>query len=308
MKNIFIATSTFAKYSNEPIKILEGKGLIIYCNPLYRKINTDELIKYSKNAFGIIAGTETYSDEILDQLPNLKFISRLGVGMDNIDLEFAEKRGIKVFKTTTTPAPAVSELVLGLLIDLSRKISQSNQSLKNGTWHKRMGNLLQGKTLGVIGLGNIGKALVKLSSGFHFKVLAFDKNEDKSFAKKYNVSFCDLTTLLMNSDIVSIHLNLTNQTKYLIDQNNIKLMKPNAIIINSSRGGIIDEKALYKALKNKRIGGAGLDVFENEPYIGPLTELKNVILTPHIGTYAKEIRIKMEIEAVENLIRGLNET
>jgi D-3-phosphoglycerate dehydrogenase len=179
--------------------------------------------------------------------------------------------------------------------------------LKIGKWKKQMGSLLQGKTLGIIGLGSIGKVLVQLSSGFHFKILAFDQHEDELFAKENDVAYCDLETLLKNSDFVSIHLNLSDGVKYLINKDNIKLMKRSAILINTSRGEILDEKVLYDALISNHLAGAGLDVFEQEPYSGPLSELNNVILTPHIGSYAREIRIQMEKEATKNLIRGLNE-
>jgi D-3-phosphoglycerate dehydrogenase len=201
----------------------------------------------------------------------------------------------------------VVELVSGLMIDVSRKISQSNQLLKNGTWQKQMGNLMHGKTLGIIGLGTIGKTLVELVKGFNFNILAFDLKQDGQFAKEHGVNYCELDTLLSQSDIISIHLNLTDETNQLMNEKQISKMKKNSILINTSRGEIIDEKALYKALKDEKILGAGLDVFKDEPYSGSLTELNNVILTPHIGSYAKEIRIQMEIEAAENLIRGLNE-
>ena len=139
-----------------------------------------------------------------------------------------------------------------------------------------MGSLSREKTLGVIGLGTIGKMLINLSRGFRFKILAFDQNEDELFAKENNVTYCGLETLLKSSDIVSIHLNLTDQTKALIDKEKINLMKPDAILINTSRGDIIDEDALYEALMNNRLAGAGLDVFTNEPYTGPITKLNNV--------------------------------
>ena len=193
------------------------------------------------------------------------------------------------------------------MLDLARKISYQNNILKSGTWKKEMGNLLKSKTLGVIGLGIIGKTLVELVKGFDFNILAFDLYQDEQFSKEYGVNYCDLDTLLSESDIISIHLNLTDETNQLMNATQISKMKPGSILINASRGEIIDEEALCKALKEKKILGAGLDVFSEEPYSGSLTELDNVILTPHIGSYAKELRIQMEIEAVENLMRGLNE-
>ena len=169
-----------------------------------------------------------------------------------------------------------------------------------------MGSLLQSKTLGIVGLGNIGKALVKLVHGFGFRVFAYDLFQDEDFMKEYDVTYCELNTLMQDSDIVSLHLNLSDQTQKMVNKDRLALMKQDAILINTSRGEIIDEEALFAALKSNKLAGAGLDVFEQEPYTGPLTELNNIVITPHIGAYAKEIRNQMEIEAAENLIRGLN--
>ena len=307
MNKIFVATSTFGVHSKEPIKILEDESKDFIFNPLSRKLTSNELIKFAKDSDGIIAGTELYTKEVLEKLPYLKVISRLGVGMDNINQDEAKKRGINLFKTQTTPAPAVAELALGLMLDLARKISHQNNTLKSGTWKKEMGNLLYGKTLGIIGLGTIGKTLVKLLKGFNFNILAFDLYQDENFAKDHSIKYCNLDTLLSESDIISIHLNLTDETNQIMNATQISKLKPGCILINASRGEMINEEALYKALKEKKILGAGLDVFNDEPYSGALTELENVILTPHIGSYARELRIQMEIEAVENLIRGLNE-
>ena len=193
------------------------------------------------------------------------------------------------------------------MLDLGRKISYQNNALKSGIWNKEMGTLFYGKTLGIIGLGTIGKTLVKLVEGFNFNIMAFDLNKDEQFSKKYDVTYCDLDTLLSQSDVISVHINLTNETNQLLNSSKIIKMKSDCILINTSRGQIIDENALLKALQEKKILGAGLDVYNQEPYRGPLTELDNVILTPHIGSYAKELRIQMEIEAAKNLIRGLNE-
>ena len=307
MKKISITTSSFAIHSKEPLDILDENQLQYSLNPFAKKLSGKELLTNAKNAQGIIAGTEIYDEDALISLPKLKVISRLGVGMDNIDLEFAKERGIKVYKTQTTPAPAVAELVLGLMLDLARKISYQNNILKSGIWKKEMGNLLHGKSLGIIGLGVIGKTLVKLVTGFSFNIMAFDLFHDEQFAVKYGVKYCDLDILLSESDIISIHLNLSDETNQLMNEERFNKMKSDSILLNTSRGEIIDEESLYKALIERKFLGAGLDVFNNEPYSGPLTKLDNVILTPHIGSYAKELRIQMEIEAAKNLIRGLNE-
>ena len=307
MYKAFIATTTFGELYSKPLELLDSSNVDYYINNNARRLTEEEICDALIDVDAVIAGTEPYNENVLNRLPKLKVISRLGVGFDNIDILASEKKGIKVFTTETSPAPAVAELTLGLILNILRKITFHNNQMKAGTWTKNMGFSLSGKTLGIIGLGTIGKELVRIASGFGFHILAFDEQEDELFAKDNDVTYCELENLLKSSDIVTIHLNLSDQTKLLIDKEKVKLMKPEAILINTSRGEIIDENALYEALINSWIGGAGLDVFENEPYTGPLTKLDNVVLTPHIGAYAKEIRIKMEVEAAENLIRGLNE-
>ena len=305
MNRVFITTSSFATFSKDPLGLLDKNGISFELNDRGRKLTLDEVSVSLKKYDGVIAGTELYTKEILIQLPNLKVISRLGVGMDNIDLAYAKEQGIKVYKTKTTPALAVAELTLGFILDLLRKINNQNNQLKTGVWRKQMGELLHGKTLGIVGLGTIGKQLVKILRGFNLNIFAYDLYQDESFAKKFNILYVELDELLQKSDIISLHLNLTEKTNQLFNYNSFKRMKRNAILINASRGEIIDENALVKALDEELIQGAGLDVFENEPYLGPLVNYDNVILTPHIGAYAKEIRMQMELEAAENIIEGL---
>jgi len=307
MNKIYIATSSFGVNDQSPIKLIESYSYKVIQNNKNRKLNKSEMEDELNDCVGVIAGTEMYSKKILNKLSNLQVISRLGIGIDNIDLESVKEKDIKVYTTQTTPAPGVAELVLGIMLDLGRKISYQNNALKSGIWNKEMGTLFYGKTLGIIGLGTIGKTLVKLVEGFNFNIMAFDLNKDEQFSKKYDVTYCDLDTLLSQSDVISVHINLTNETYQLLNSSKIIKMKSDCILINTSRGQIIDENALLKALQEKKILGAGLDVYNQEPYRGPLTELDNVILTPHIGSYAKELRIQMEIEAAKNLIRGLNE-
>jgi D-3-phosphoglycerate dehydrogenase len=302
---VFIATSTFGDFSNESIDHLRQNELDVCMNKLGRKLTDNELIKFAAKCDGIIAGTENYSRPVLERLPHLKVISRLGIGMDNIDIEAAKEREISVYKTITSPAPAVAELTLGLMLDVARAISEHTQSIKSGIWQKKVGILLQGKTLGIIGLGVIGKTLVHLAKGFNNTIIAYDICHDERFATENRVTYCNLNQLLLESDIVSIHLNLTKKNIGLISEELIETMKPGSILINTSRGQIVDEVGLFKALKEKRILGAGLDVFGKEPYSGPLTELENVVLTPHIGGYAEKVRTQMEIEAAQNLVKGL---
>ena len=307
MKKIFISTTTFGQFSDEPVTLLESHEYDIAFNKLGRKLTEEETRNSISEYDAILAGTEVYNKAVLDKAKFLKVISRLGVGLDNIDLECAEEKGIKVFKTRTSPALAVVELALGLMLDLLRKISLQNQQLKSRVWKKNMGLLLQGKTLGIIGLGDCGKRLVELTKGFRLNYLACDLNQDNKFADENNVKYCDLDYLLRNSDIVSVHLNLTDQNRGVINFKQLMKMKPCAFLINTSRGEIVNEGDLEKAIKGKVIAGAGLDVFNEEPYNGPLAQHDNVVVTPHVGSYAKEIRMAMELESAQNLIKGLQE-
>jgi len=284
---------------------LKSEGYDVVYNRLGRKLTEEEIKNDITDYDGILAGTEAYSVSVLKQAKGLKVISRLGVGLDNIDLDFAKKSNIKIYKTQTTPAPAVAELALGLMLDLLRKISEQNHQVKHGIWEKQMGSLLLDKTLGIIGLGTIGKNLIEITQGFRLKYLAHDTKQDKEFMEKYNVKYCQLDELLAGSDVVTIHLNLSEETKNIIDRGALKKMKQNAILINTSRGEIIVETALMEALDKKLIAGVGLDVYQEEPYNGSLLHYNNIITTPHIGAYAKEIRMQIELEAVQNLIKGL---
>lgn len=303
---IKVTTSSFGGSSIEPINILNENFSDIEFNKLNRKLNSDELINFAYNADGIIAGTEIYNKRILNNLQNLKVISRLGVGVDNIDLKETKLRNIKIYKSQTSPAPAVAELTLSLMLNVARKVSNHSQSIKTGIWKKEMGILLRNKTLGIIGLGNIGKNIVKLVAGFKFNIIAFDEFEDKEFSENYNIKYCSLNELISSSDIITVHLSLNEKTNGLISKNYLNRTKKGVIIINTSRGEIIDENALCDLLISNHIYGAGLDVFSEEPYHGPFNELDNVVLTPHIAAYAKEIRIQMELESVNNLLKGLN--
>jgi D-3-phosphoglycerate dehydrogenase / 2-oxoglutarate reductase len=305
-KNVFIATSSFATFSNAPLQLLDSNGINYEMNNSGRKLMPQEIKKKLSKYSGVIAGTELYNRKTLTSLPDLKVISRLGVGMDNIDSDYAIDNGIKIFKTKTSPALAVSELTIGLILNLFRKINYQNNQLKNGIWEKNMGELLSGKTIGIIGLGTIGKQLVNLLLGFNLKILANDLHKDREFIKNKNIKYCSLEYLLANSEIISIHLNLTQLTNGLFNYKLFKKMRRTPILINASRGEIIDEKSLIRALDEKLIKGVGLDVFVNEPYSGKLINYNNAILTPHIGSYAKEIRMKMELEAVQNLIEGFD--
>lgn len=305
---VLISTSSFGQYDPRPLELLKSSGFEAVLNPYGRRLKAEEVVELAKDCHGIIAGTEPLTIEVLKQLPLLKAISRVGVGLENIDMEAAEQRGIAVKSTPHVPTQAVAELTLGLILNVMRKINSMDREIRNGKWNKEMGLLLSGKTVGIIGLGRIGKRVAELLRPFNVKILASEPEPDKKWVKENRVRLTSLEELLGGSDIVTLHIPYTEQTRNLINAKRLKIMKRGAILINTSRGGLVDEDALYRALKNEHLGGAALDTFEKEPYMGALTKLENVVLTPHVGSYAIEARIRMETEAVENLISVLSES
>jgi len=306
-KKILIAPSSFATVTNEPIDKLKEKGFEIILNPLGRTLNESELLDCIDGCDAVVAGTEKYNQKVLESNTNLKVISRLGVGIDNIDLDVAKKEKILVSKCNTSPSRAVAELVLGLFLNLSRKIIDMNNDLKSDIWRKQMGSLLSGKVLGVVGLGEIGKTFIKITSGLGLKYLAYDINEDDEFSTEYDVKYVPLDQLLEESDLITLHINSSKENKDFINLEKFRKMKKTPLLVNTSRGDILDEDALIEALDKGYISGAALDVFKQEPYTPnkKILSIDNVILTPHIAAYASEIRVKMEIEAVDNLLRGM---
>ena len=305
---ILISSSSFGKVDGSAIETLKKAGFTVVLNPYNRKPTEDELIELvEKDVVGLIAGTEKITERVMQNAKSLKIISRYGVGLDNIDLEAAKRRGIIICTTTDAPTQAVVELTLALILNLYRRIGEVDRILRSGKWNPLLGRLLFGKTLGIIGLGRIGKALVKLVQPFELKIIAHEPYPDSEFISTYGIKLTALEKVLSESDIISLHAPLTEETYHLIGKKELALMKHDAIIVNTARGSLINEEALIEALEKEIIGGATLDVFEAEPYSGKLKNFDKVILTPHIGTYAKETRIRMEREAVENLLNALKE-
>lgn len=303
-QKVLVSTVNFGKFDSAPLRVLQEKRLDLVFNPFGRKLTAEEVIELGKDVDGIIAGTEPLNNKNLPYLKNLKVISRCGAGLDNIDLAETEKLHIKVFNTPEAPVQAVAELAVGFMFSLLRKIPYTDKELKKGNWQRSVGDLLAGKTVGIIGLGRIGKKVAELLTPFGVVLLFTDPNIKEKV--RGGVKKCTLSYLLSHSDIVTIHIPFSKENKRLLDRNRINLMKRSSILINCARGGIVDEESLFMALKSGKIAGAALDVFDKEPYSGPLCELDNIILTPHIGSYTVETRIAMEIEASRNLLKGLH--
>jgi len=306
MQKVLITPSSFGACGSKPLDILKSNGLTFQLNPYKRKLKKLELFELANNCKWIIAGVEVYDAEVLDRLASLECISRVGVGLDSIDLKKTKENGIRVLNTPYGPTDAVAELALALMLNLLRKVSLADANLKKGIWKKFHGSLLSGKTVGIVGFGRIGQRIAGLLKPFQVKVVYHDPFLQSTIDDMYErVSF---DYLLENSDIISLHLSWDNKSSRLIGERELSRMKKGVYLVNLSRGGVVDEHALYKSLKRKDVGGAAIDVFENEPYSGELIELENTILTPHLGSYAKEAKLKMEIDAVNNLLSFIKES
>ena len=297
-------TSSFARESPEALELMENEGLKIILNPWGRKLKEEELSKLLKDhrPVGLLAGTEPITREVLDAAKDhLRIISRVGVGWDNVDREAARQMGIRVSRTSGVLTQAVAELTIGLILSALRTISSNDRLIREGKWHKTMGGLLSGKIVGIIGFGHIGQRVGELVTAFGAKVLYYDPQPmDAPWAQAVT-----LPELLSQAEIITIHA--SGREKILGPDELKNICKQGVLLVNTARGGLIDESALQECLKNGKVSFACLDVFEDEPYCGPLCSLENVILTPHVGSYAREARVLMERTAVENLLNGLRE-
>lgn len=307
MSRILITTTSFAKDDVSPLNLLQKAGYETIINPYGRKLTEEEVLNLilEVKPVGMIAGVEPLTARVLQQAAGLKVVSRCGVGLESIDLNAARSLDIAVTNTPDAPTEAVAELTIGLIFNLLRKISSLDRELRKGNWRKEMGGLVQGKKAGIIGLGRIGKRVAEMLLALGAKVAGTDIQPDYEWLQKKQIPLLDLEELLKQSEILCLHLSHKPDNKHLIGRKEMEAMPKGAYLINTSRGEVIDHDALYSMLTNGHLAGAALDVFDQEPYTGPLTQLDNVILTPHIGSYAREARVEMEIQAAENLIEGL---
>ena len=291
-------------------KILTDNGLRVSYLP---EISVDELKeKISEFNIVIVRSRTTLTKELIQLADKCEIIARVGVGLDNVDQEAAKAKNIRVINAVEGAMNAVAELVLGLMLSLARQTTRGDRGVRNGKWLKKelKGTELRGKYLGIIGVGNIGKRLARLAKALNMNIIGYDVIPiDEEFSKEVGLMKADLKTLLQSSDYVTIHVPLLDSTFHMIDSQKISIMKKTAKIINTSRGGVIDEEALYEALKSGNLDGAALDVFEKEPATdNKLVELENVILTPHIGAQTKEaqsLAANVIGEKIIQILRGV---
>ncbi len=295
---ILCTTSTFgAKLPDE---------LTIVMNPYGRRLTEAEVtaLIQEHRPTGLIAGVEPLSRRVLESASGLRVVSRCGVGVDSIDLDAARELGITVCTTPEAPVPSVAELTVTLMLAALRRVPQTDAAIRAGGWPKPAGNLLGGKTVGIVGCGRIGSAVASLAAAFGCRALGYDP----VIETHETCEMVRLDTLLVTSDIVTLHAPALEATRRMINASALSRMKREAILVNTARGALVDEAALIDALREERIAFAALDVFDDEPYAGPLREMpEKTILTSHIASGAREARARMEAEVVANLVAALAE-
>ncbi len=285
----------------------------VQINDKDRPMERNNLLQRVKNKEGLLCTiTDQIDRELLDKAPHLRMIANYGVGFNNIDVKAATARGIPVSNTPGVLTDATADITFALILATARRVVEGDKRNREGEFKfwaplHFLGREVSGKTLGIVGLGRIGKAVVRRARGFEMRVLYHNRHPmEESEEKQLDVQYVDLKRLLTEADFVSLHVPLTDQTHHLIGSHELELMKPSSYLINASRGPVVDEKALVEALKNGKIAGAGLDVYEEEPDLAPgLTDLDNVILLPHVGSATLETRTKMAQLAADNLLAGL---
>ncbi len=300
---VLVTTVPFGKVDRRPLDLMEHNGIDYVINPINRKLKEDELAEMIRDFGILIAGTEPITDRVMANAPHLRLISRVGIGLDSVDLPAARHRGVSVSYTPDAPSPAVAELTVGMMTSLLRCTHLSDRAMREGVWRRFMGRRIAESTVGVIGVGRIGKKVIHLLKAYNARILANDIKSDHAFGEKYGITWADKDEIYQNADIITLHLPLTRLTHRMVQREQLRLMKKNAVLINTSRGGMIDESDLEEALTQKWIESAAIDVFEKEPYQGPLIKQERCLLTSHMGSMSEDCRGLMEWEATKEAVR-----
>ncbi|BAO31132.1 phosphoglycerate dehydrogenase [Sulfuritalea hydrogenivorans] len=306
MPKVLITTVPFGDKNRLPIEQLDAAGIEYLVNPIGRKLREEELAEMVTDFDVLIAGTEPITERVMRRASRLKLISRVGIGLDSVDLLAAERRGIQVSYTPDAPAPAVAELTIGLMLSLLRSIHTVNARMHSGEWHRYFGRRIAEITIGVIGAGRIGGQVLDCLGGFgRPRILVNDLRPNLRPERDTAIEWVGKEDIYRSADVITLHVPLTAQTKNMIRREQLLQMKQDAIIINTSRGGIVNEHDLAQVLDTGHLAGAAIDVFEQEPYAGDLVRSDRCLLTSHMGSMSVDCRMRMEIEATEEAIRFL---
>lgn len=302
--NVLVSTQPFAANNKLPILLLKQNRINYFLNKKRRKFTKKELIEIIPKFEALICGTDIIDSEILNAASKLKIIARVGAGLNNLDLDLIKKKNIKVTHTPNIPSKSVAQFTVSLMISLLRKLTLSNNLIKRNFWLKQLGKNLNEAKIGIVGFGNIGIELIKILNFFECKnIYVNDININNKILKKYKLKNYSKEFIYKNSDIITFHIPLNKETFNLINKKELNMMNKNTILVNTSRGEIINEKYLFEFLKKKKIQAAALDVFAKEPYFGSLTKLDNCFCTSHIASMSEDCRNQMELESTKEIIR-----
>lgn len=306
MKRVLITPRSFGQYDQTPYRKLEEAGIEVIMNPYRRIMTEEELTALIADVDGIIVGVDPLNANVLRHAKQLKAIAKYGVGTDNIDLPYAKEHGIDVSITKNANSDAVADYAFALMMAVARKILPIDKQCRQNDWKKITSIDIFKKKIGILGFGNIGKGVALRAKGFQMDVLAYDVYQDEAFAQEHGVRFTSVEEILRTCDFISVHLPLTSETRNLIGKDAFEMMKETAVLVNTARGGIINEDALYDALAANRIYGAGIDVFQQEPPARTdFYELDNLIIGSHCSASTQGAVDNMSLFAVENIIAAL---
>jgi len=301
---VAIGPSSFAAIEKKPLEILKRAGIEVVANPFGRRLTEAEIMAHLQGVDGLIAGLEPLNRRVLSSFPHLRVIARVGIGMDNVDLEAAKQMNIKVSNTPDEPAQAVAEMTLAALLALCRGIVSANTAMHTGRWQKAVGTGLIGTRVLLIGYGRIGRRVGELLR--HCGTVVYVVDPFLSHSQISNGErLVSLDEGLSEASVISLH---ASGAEVILRENEFGKMRDGVIILNAARGELVDEDALIKALEKGKVRSAWFDVFQQEPYAGRLCEFEQVLLTPHISTYTRQCRLNMEIAAVKNLLRDMAKT
>ena len=303
-RRVLITTSPFAETDPAALRLLEAEGISYNLNPFGRRLREEELADLIGPYEVLIAGTEPITEAILDRAPDLRLIAHTGIGLDNIPLAAARARSIAVTYTPSAPSPAVAEFTIGQMLALLRGTVTADHGMRQGSWNRWVGRRISGLTVGVVGVGRVGRLVIRhLQTFTPARILANDLIEDEQFARLNGVVWTDKESIFRDADIITLHVPLTRQTRHMIGARELETMKPDAILINTARGGIVNEDSLAAALRARPGFSAAIDVFEEEPYTGNLTTLNNCLLSCHMASCTRDCRRQMELEAASEVVR-----
>ena len=306
--DILVTLSTFGEYSDEPVQMLNKSRYTYRLNASGKRMDPKQVLDMARESIGLIAGVEKYDADTLAAFAGLRCISRVGAGIDNIDLAYARENGIAVLNTPDAPTVAVAELTIGMMLAMLRRLPEVNDVMHQRKWQRIPGRLLTGKTVGIVGLGRIGRQVAELVSAFGVTIIAADPYPDAVWVKRQGIDVLPMMDMLSRSDIVTVHAAGSAETPLFFGNNEFSAIRPGGWFVNMARGDMMDDSALFAAIESGHLSGAGLDVYPEEPYTGPLCDHPRVILSPHQATLAMETRIDMETGAVMNLLQYLENT